>query len=107
VRNRASRLRASAARKPALTAARHSMIGVDDAVLLGDGLVTTAGLMTRVNVTDAVVPAVAVMVTEKLPDAVGVPLIVPVSELIVSPPGSPLAAHVAAPVPPLAVTVAL
>jgi hypothetical protein len=82
------------------------MTGVDG-VTLGEGLVMAAGLMTRVNVTDAFVPAVAVIVTGKLPDAFGVPLIVPVVELIVRPPGSLLAAHVAAPVPPVALTVAL
>jgi hypothetical protein len=79
---------------------------VDVGVTLGDGLVMAAGLMTRVNFTEAVVPAVAVMVTEKLPDAVGVPLIVPVCEPIVSPPGSPRADQVAVPVPPVAATVA-
>ena len=83
------------------------MTGVDDGVTLGEGLVTAAGLMTRVIVTDAVVPAAAVIVTGKLPDAFGVPLIVPVCALIASPPGSPLAAHVAVPVPPVAPTAAL
>jgi hypothetical protein len=81
------------------------MVIVDDGCALGGGLVTAAGLMTRVNDAEAFVPAVAVMVTGKLPDAVGVPLIVP-SELIASPAGSPLAAHVAVPVPPVAATVA-
>jgi hypothetical protein len=80
------------------------MTGVDDGVTLGEGLVAAAGLMTRVVVTDAVVPAVAVIVTGKLPDAFGVPLIVPVCGLIVSPAGRPLAAQVALPVPPVAVT---
>jgi hypothetical protein len=78
-----------------------------DGVTLGEGLVTAAGLMTSVIVTDAVVPAVAVIVTGKLPEAFGVPLIVPVCELIASPPGRPLADHVALPVPPVAATSAL
>ena len=83
------------------------MTGVDEGVTLGEGLVTAAGLMARVIVTDAVVPAVAVIVTGKLPDASGVPLIVPVCALIVSPAGSPLAVQLALPVPPVAVTSAL
>jgi hypothetical protein len=67
---------------------------------------TTTGLMTRVYVAVALVPALAVTVTLKLPDVLGVPLIVPAAE-IASPPGRPLAVHVAVPVPPVAVRVAL
>ena len=100
-------LAGSAPQWTALLAVRHSITGVDDGVTLGEGLVTAAGLMARVIVTDAVVPAVAVIVTGKLPDASGVPLIVPVCALIVSPAGSPLAVQVASPVPPVAVTSAL
>lgn len=72
---------------------------------MGDAEAVTL-LMTRVYFADADVPAVAVTVTAKEPDAAGVPLIVPV-ELIASPAGSPVAAHVAAPVPPVVTTVAL
>jgi hypothetical protein len=63
-------------------------------------------VIVRESVFVADVPAVAVTVTLKVPDAAGVPLIVPADEML-SPAGSPLAVHVAVPVPPVAVRVAL
>jgi hypothetical protein len=77
-------------------------VGVDE----GEAVVTVLALMTRLSVAEADAPAVAVTTTGKVPDAVGVPLIVP-PELIESPAGRPVAVHVAAPVPPVAATVAV